>query len=88
MLRELIYDYSLGNNLRRFWRLFYRRERAKSRFLQRILTFLINRSAQRLEVISAGARKLRASQVCPTGCTGYTSPAMQASAQIAVSIRA
>lgn len=47
MLRELIYDYSLGNNLRRFWRLFYRRERVKSHFSQRILTFLINRSAQR-----------------------------------------
>lgn len=47
MLRELIYDYSLGNDLCRFWRLFYRRERTKSRFMRRVLSFLINRSAHR-----------------------------------------
>lgn len=45
--RELLYDYSLGNNLRRFWRLFRRRERTKSRFFRRVLSFLINRSAHR-----------------------------------------
>lgn len=47
MLRELIYDYSLGNDLRRFWRLFYNRERVKSPFLRRVLSFLLNRSAHR-----------------------------------------
>lgn len=46
-IRERITDYSLGNDLRRFWRLFYRRERAKTSFLRHLLTFFINRSAHK-----------------------------------------
>lgn len=46
-IREVIYDYSLGNDLRRFWRLFSLRERTKSAFLRRMLSFLLNRSAHR-----------------------------------------
>lgn len=45
--RERWIDYSKGDDLRRFWRLFYRRTRAKSRLLVRILTFLCCRSAHR-----------------------------------------
>ena len=47
MLREKIIDYSKGDNLRRFWILFRRRERAKVKFMTELLTFLCNRSAHR-----------------------------------------
>ncbi|MEL7603829.1 MAG: serine acetyltransferase [Bacillota bacterium] len=47
MLRERIIDYSKGDDLRRFWTLFQRRKRAKSKLVKDILTFLCNRSAHR-----------------------------------------
>ena len=46
-LRERLLDYSYGNNLRRFWKLFRRRERAKSKLWADILTFFLNRMAHR-----------------------------------------
>ena len=46
-LREHMTDYSLGNNLGLYWRLFRQRERTKSRLLADILTFLLNRIAHR-----------------------------------------
>lgn len=46
-LRERIIDRSLGNDLRSFWRLYYRRERAKSRAWRLLLTYFVNRKAQR-----------------------------------------
>ena len=46
-IRERIMDYSLGNHLRLYWRLFRRRERTGSRILSDILTFLLNRMAHR-----------------------------------------
>lgn len=47
MLRERIIDYSKGDNLRRFWYFFRLHERAKSKYMADILTFLCNRSAHR-----------------------------------------
>ncbi len=44
---ERIADYSKGDNLGRFWRLFRRRERTKSEFLRRVRTFRLNRMAHR-----------------------------------------
>lgn len=46
-LKEKLVDISLGNDLDRFWRLFRRREKTKSRAGRLVLTFLINRSAHR-----------------------------------------
>ena len=46
-LRENITDYSKGNDLRRFWHLFDRQRRAKSRFVRYFYTFLMSRSAHR-----------------------------------------
>ena len=46
-MRERIMDYSLGNHLRLYWRLFRRRERTRSRLLSDALTFLLNRMAHR-----------------------------------------
>lgn len=45
--RERIADYSKGNDLRRFWRLYDRQRRAKSRLARDIYTFLMSRSAHR-----------------------------------------
>lgn len=46
-MREWIMDYSLGNNLRLYWRLFRLRERARSRWFADILTFFLNRMAHK-----------------------------------------
>ena len=46
-LREPLMDYSLGNHLRLYWRLFRLRERTKNRFLSDILTFFLNRMAHK-----------------------------------------
>lgn len=46
-LRERLMDYSLGNNLRLFWRLFRWRERTHSRIRADILTFFLNRTAHK-----------------------------------------
>ena len=46
-MREWIMDYSLGNNLRLYWRLFRLRERVRSRWLADILTFFLNRMAHK-----------------------------------------
>ena len=56
-LRERIMDYSLGNNLGRFWRLFRRRERTSSKLWADVLTFFLNRMAHRRGgYIGRGAR--------------------------------
>ena len=46
-LREKLWDYSCGNGLGLFWRMFLLRQRTKSRLGARILSFLINCSARR-----------------------------------------
>lgn len=46
-LRERLTDYSLGNDLRLYWKLFYRRGRTKSRLRADLLTFFLNRMAHR-----------------------------------------
>lgn len=45
--RERVIEYSKGNELHHFWRLFRRREQAKSKLARDILTFLLNRKAHR-----------------------------------------
>lgn len=46
-LRERLMDYSLGNHLRLYWKLFRWREKTGSRLLADILTFLLNRIAHK-----------------------------------------
>ena len=46
-IREKIIDYSRGNDLSRFWRLYRRQQRAKSGFRRDVLTFLMSRCAAR-----------------------------------------
>lgn len=46
-LRDWIVEYSKGNNLGFFWRLFNIRSRAHSKLLRNVLTFIISRTAHR-----------------------------------------
>ena len=46
-LRESVIEYSRGNNLRRFWWLYRRCQRARTRLSRDILTFFLSRSAHR-----------------------------------------
>lgn len=56
-LRERIMDYSHGNDLRLYWRLFRLRDRLRGRILPDILTFFLNRMAhKRGGYIGRGAR--------------------------------
>lgn len=45
--REILTDYSLGNNLRLYWTVFRWRENTKSRLLADFLTFFLNRTAHK-----------------------------------------
>ena len=56
-LREKLMDYSLGNHLRLYWRLFRLRDRAGRGILSDVLTFLLNCMAHRRGgYIGRGAR--------------------------------
>ena len=46
-LRGMLTDYSKGDSLGWFWRLYWLRKRTKSKVLRDVLTFLLNRSAYR-----------------------------------------
>lgn len=46
-IRERTMDYAKGDNLRLFWRLFFRRERTSSKLLGDVLTFFLYRMAHR-----------------------------------------
>lgn len=45
--RERITDWSKGDGLRLYWRLFRRREKCRSRFMNKLLTLILNRMAHR-----------------------------------------
>ncbi len=47
MFRDNLIDYSHGNNLGLYWRLFRLRERTGSGFLRSVLTFILSRKAHR-----------------------------------------
>jgi len=46
-IRRNVIDYSRGDNLRHFWKLYRLQKRQKSGFVRDILTFLMSRSAHR-----------------------------------------
>lgn len=56
-IREKITNYSKGDDMDRFWKLFWRRERTKNRFLKDIVTFRLSRLAHRHGgYVGSGAR--------------------------------
>lgn len=46
-MRQEIVDFSRGDGLRRFWRLFYLRKKSKNKLFRDVLAFLCSRSAHR-----------------------------------------
>ena len=69
-LRSVLIDRSFGNDLRRFWRLFYRRERAGTKIGKDVLTFLLNRSAQRHGGYVGNGAKIEGVPILPHGLHG------------------
>lgn len=45
--RSRMVDYSRGDNLKGFWRLYRRQKKAKNKLVKKILTFMMSRSAHR-----------------------------------------
>ena len=69
-LREKMTDYSKGDNLGRFWRLFYRRARVKGKWRRHILTFRLNRMAHRHGGYIGNGAILEGKPVLPHGLHG------------------
>jgi hypothetical protein len=61
-IREKIIDYSRGNDLSRFWRLYRRQQRAMSGFRRDVLTFLMSRCAASSSMLFPAAAKRRTIQ--------------------------
>lgn len=70
MIRERIIDYSKGDDLHRFWALFRRRERTKSKLAADVLTFLCNRTACRHGGYIGNGAKLAGIPSLPHGLHG------------------
>lgn len=69
-LREKLMDYSLGNHLRLYWRLFRLREQAGNSLLTDILTFLLNRIAHKRGGYIGRGAKIAAVPSLPHGLHG------------------
>lgn len=69
-MRERLTDYSLGNDLRRYWRLFYRRERTKNKFYADLLTFWLNRMAHKRGGYIGRDAKIKSIPSLPHGLHG------------------
>ncbi len=70
MFRDRMIEYSKGDNLRGYWSLFRRRERAKNKLLKDLLTFLCNRSAHRHGGYIGNGAKIAAAPSLPHGLHG------------------
>lgn len=69
-LRERLVDYSKGDDLRRFWRLFARRERSRSRLERHVLTFFLSRMAHRHGGYVGNGAVIRGEPCLPHGLHG------------------
>ncbi|MGE4353837.1 MAG: serine acetyltransferase [Oscillospiraceae bacterium] len=70
MLRDRIIDYSKGDNMRGYWSLFKRRERAKNKLVKDLLTFFCNRSAHRRGGYIGNGAKIAGLPSLPHGLHG------------------
>lgn len=68
--RENIVEYSKGNDLRRFWRLFRQREKAKSKLMREVRTFCLNRCANRHGGYVGPGAVIRGIPLLPHGLRG------------------
>lgn len=76
-VRQQIIDYSKGDHLGLFWRLFAWRSRTASRRLRAVQTFFLNRSARRHGGYIGQRRCLcRAADAASAAATGFIFPGM------------
>ena len=69
-LREKLMDYSLGNHLGLYWRLFRLRDRAGRGILSDVLTFLLNRMAHRHGGYIGNGAQFDGTPILPHGLHG------------------
>ncbi|MCM1149445.1 MAG: serine acetyltransferase [Butyricicoccus sp.] len=69
-IRQSITDYSKGDGLRTFWKMFRLRERCKSKLGRDILTFFLSRSAHRHGGYIGNGAKIAAVPSLPHGLHG------------------
>lgn len=69
-LREKITDYSLGNDLSLYWRLFRRREKIEGGLAADVLTFILSRMAHRRGGYIGRGAKIEAVPSLPHGLHG------------------
>ncbi|WP_207303205.1 serine acetyltransferase [Intestinimonas massiliensis (ex Afouda et al. 2020)] len=69
-LREKLTDWSKGDGLGWFWRLYWLRKKVKSRAARDILTFLLNRSAHRHGGYVGPGADIQGEPVLPHGLHG------------------
>lgn len=75
-LREKLWDYSCGNGLGLFWRMFLLRQRTKSRLGAVYSASLSIAAPAGTEAMSVSGHRLLPSPLCPMAYTGYTYPAL------------
>lgn len=69
-VRDWVRDWAKGDDLSRYWRLFYRRERTESRILRSLLTPILLRSARRHGGYIGIGAVIREPPVLPHGLHG------------------
>jgi len=69
-LRGKVTDYSKGDSLGWFWRLYWLRKRARSKVIWDVLTFLLNRSAHRHGGYVGPGADIQGEPVLPHGLHG------------------
>ena len=75
-MRERITEYSKGDNLDLFWRLFRLRERSGSRLVTGLLTLVLSRMARRHGGYVGKTAVIEGFLSLPTAFTASTSPVM------------
>lgn len=68
--RERLADWSKGDSLSHFWRMFAWRERAKSKLLQDVLTLFLNRSARKHGGYIGRGAVIQGTPILPHGLHG------------------
>ena len=69
-VREKLTDYSKGDNLGWFWRLYWLRKGTKSKVIRDMLTFLLNRSAHRHGGYVGPGADIQGEPILPHGLHG------------------
>lgn len=85
--RDWLVDYSRGDNLVLFWRLFEWRSHTRHKWLRDIQSLLLGRIAHRHGGYIGVETKFDGRPRLPHGCMAFLSPGLRALGEIAASIR-